>query len=480
VRSQALNSLRAPWYELRQFEALPAWVEAAVDPDLVGATLMATVPELARGAPAFRGCRITRPRLQESRWRVRYLVTVAGSDGVPRCIPLVGELVPPGMPPLRGERESAGFGSSGWRCLLPDLGMHLSSEPPDAALPALDSFTDPQQARLLLEAAMQAGGPALASVRIVSARPEVVRYHPGIRCTIRYQLDFPPDAAGRGWPDVVVAKLYEGELGRHAYGGMRALWSSPLSRGTVVHIAQPLAYLSDLRVLVQGPVREEQTLAERLGAALATGTVAARTADVEGTAAGLVALHRSGVGYGPHVTLAGELDKVRMALHDLSVAVPRLTGAAEPLLARIEELDAVHPTDPAVPTHRSFRPAQVLLWHGQIGFIDFDGLCQAEPALDVGLFRATTLSTAAAQQRRSKGASNQPVDPNRLAELSELCDAFSQRYQASLPISPTRVALWETLHLFTQVLHCWTKIRPHRLEASMALLEHHLSTSAPG
>jgi len=37
--------------------------------------------------------------------------------------------------------------------------------------------------------------------------------------------------------------------------------------------------------------------------------------------------------------------------------------------------------------------------------------------------------------------------------------------------------LWETLHLFTFVLHCWAKIRLHRLQTSVALLEQYLSTS---
>jgi hypothetical protein len=36
------------------------------------------------------------------------------------------------------------------------------------------------------------------------------------------------------------------------------------------------------------------------------------------------------------------------------------------------------------------------------------------------------------------------------------------------------VALWESLYIFTYVLHCWTKVHPERLEGSMLMLEHYL------
>jgi len=151
-----------------------------------------------------------------------------------------------------------------------------------------------------------------------------------------------------------VAKISDSELGQRAYDGMRALWHSSISRGTVVQLAQPLAYIPPLRVLIQSPIRQEQTLAERLEAALAAGAVMEVKADLEQTAAGLAALHRSDVRHGPRITLADEVTRIRTALDDLAAAVPRLADAAEPLLARIEELDAAYPADPAVPTHHSF------------------------------------------------------------------------------------------------------------------------------
>jgi len=53
----------------------------------------------------------------------------------------------------------------------------------------------------------------------------------------------------------------------------------------------------------------------------------------------------------------------------LGGAIPQLAGVAEPLLARLGALAAEHPANPLAPSHSSFRPAQVLIYRGKIGFI---------------------------------------------------------------------------------------------------------------
>jgi len=107
----------------------------------------------------------------------------------------------------------------------------------------------------------------------------------------------------------------------------------------------------------------------------------------------------------------------------------------------------------------------------------------AEPALDVAQFRATTkyLALAVPRPRTRSDAATASEDVTtrlgRLAAASQVCDRFQRRYAEVAPVSAERVALWETLHLFTYVLHCWTGVRPHRLHATMFLLGHHLLAS---
>jgi Ser/Thr protein kinase RdoA (MazF antagonist) len=135
-----------------------------------------------------------------------------------------------------------------------------------------------------------------------------------------------------------------------------------------------------------------------------------------------------------------------------------------------------------VPTHGTFRPAQVLLYKGQIGLIDFDGFCQAEPALDLALFlgkiRDIGLSTSEVDD---DDEDSEPVDRAALLTLlrqtEAICETFLAAYEQHRPVSRQRIALWETLDLLTLVLHCWTKVKPARLNTNMLLLEQHLAAS---
>lgn len=470
----SVPGVREPLERLRK---LPRWLAVAVDAERVAASLIRHVPELRDGATRLVECEPERVRLKGDAWKVRYRLTLRGSAGQERPVILAGSLEPPGSAALPMETDAVEFDAPGWHCHLPELGLRLRNEPTDEALPALTRLTDPSEACLLLERAI--GAKAYPGIRIRSCRPEVLRYKPGSRCTVRYRLDYADAgaAAAAGWPDTVVAKTHAGEKGHNAYGGMRALWGTELADGAVVTVAEPLAYLPDLRVLIQGPVPEECTLKQAVRDAVGSGD--ARDLDrlceqLRRTADGLVALHRCDVRYGRTVTWWDELAEVREVISRLSVTIPTIVQAVDPLLARAQELAGEVAPDPAVPAHHDFRPAQVLLADTRIGFIDFDGFCAAEPALDLGRFRAKLrdigISSAGAFDERGR------VVPARLATLDRLCEVFLGRYQEQAPVSTGRVLLWETLDLLTAVLHTWTKVRLARVQPRLALLEHHLAT----
>jgi hypothetical protein len=456
---------------LRRFAHLPDWLEDAVAPQALQAALARAAPEVADDVVAFEAERL---RLKEgaSTWRASYCLVLSGAGGEPRRLRLSGTLQRPstsGHHP--GEATACGpIGAPGWRVRLPELGLSLAVEGGDAALEALPDLTEPDRARPLLEAAIRSGG-TYPDLRIERCTAEVMRYKPGSRCTVRYQLVLGPGAEGRGWPDVVVAKTYHGDKGANAYAGMRALWDTPLSRGGVVSLAAPLAYLPEQRVLVQGPVREDRVLKDLVRATFAAGAdppaVAALDEALARTAAGLAALHRSEAWHGELVTFEDERAELGRIVGRLGVPLPEVDGAGAALLARIDEVADRTPADPPRPSHTSFRPAQVLLHGDEVGFIDFDGFGRAEPGLDLGLFLATTASVAVRAAPTDRRASA-------LATVDALISRFIRRYQDDAPVSTERVALWQALALLTAVLHCWTKVRPDRLEPNLLLLQHHV------
>jgi hypothetical protein len=472
----------ALWAGVRQFAALPDWLEAATTPETFCAALARVVPELAIGDLEVQECDIGHVRIKRDVWTGVYELTIAGSSGEPRVVALRGTIFPPGQAAPEEPDSAAtqvGFGAAGWRAFLPDLRVQLEPAKADAALPSLPILTDPEQARELLEQSIRAAAPEYRDLRIEACAPKIMRYTPGSRCTVLYRLRYRAGLAdGRDWPELVVAKTYKGGKGKHAFAGMRALWDAPFRREGGVTLAEPLAYLPELNVLVQGPIREEQTLQEMIASAVRAGTPAALDelyGFVRRSAAGLAGLHRSEVRFGAVRTWEDELAEVRSVVDDIASAVPPMAAAAAPLLASLEARAAAQPADPVMTAHGTFRPGQVLIYRGAIGFIDFDSFCQAEPALDLSLFLRRTKDIVLGAHEQADGSSAGAADRARLLEQADaICEVFLAEYERHVPITRERVALWEALDLFTLVLHSWTKVKPERLRNAMFTLEQHL------
>ena len=471
---------------LQGFAEIPRWLSAFMEPNQLATSLRRAVPELADGRLTLLDCVPQRLRAKGDQWLARCQVTVAAPDGSRRDVVLVGQVMSPTrseLPEPAVREEPVAFGEPGWSGYLADIRVLLQVQTADAALPALPTLIDPTAAAQLLGQCLVSAGHR--GVQVLGCTPQVVRYKPGSRCTIVYQMRYLRDLdgtnpAGRMPLNRLIAKTHEGEKGRVAWQAMTALWGSPLARGDVVTVAEPLAYLPDERILVQGPVPGERTLKEFARLALADGSPAAMTelrAELGKTARGLAALHHSGARYGRVATLAGELDEVREVVQRLSLTVPDVMAAAAPLLYRLEALDAAVPADPLVSAHHDFRPAQVLIDSGRVGFIDFDGAGMAEPALDLGRFQAKLrdigVSTPAPGGRPLGGASL----TERLATVDELCEHFLAVYQDNADVTPARVELWEAVDLFTALLHTWTKVRLLRVGPRLTVLVDRLRSA---
>ena len=466
---------------LAAFAELPDWLAAVMVPDRVADALRRAVPELSAPGLRLGTAEVDRLRAKGSEWLVHCRVELV-RDGAPEDVVLVGRLLPPGVPATTLP-SAAAFGEPGWRGYLPDLRLQLEVEMADAGLPALPSLVDADAAAEVLQQSLRNAGHDLD---VTGCAPDVVRYKPGSRCTIVYRMAYRDDAPG---PDPLVVKTHQGDKGRTAWEAMRALWDRPIARDGVVTLAEPLAYLPDERVLVQGPVPEDRTLKDLARDALtaavtpgAGGTLDELREMLARTAAALAALHGSGAEYGRTATWQEELAEVREVVARLAATVPQVGRAADPLLARLEVVDAAVPADPIVSAHHDFRPAQVLLHSGRIGFIDFDGACRAEPALDLGRFRAKLRDIGiSAYCAAGLPLAGKPLERH-LRLLDELSDGFLAEYQRHARVAADRVVLWETTDLLTALLHAWTKVRTARVAPRLAVLRHAVSggSSTPG
>jgi Ser/Thr protein kinase RdoA (MazF antagonist) len=446
---------------------MPGSLRAIADPARLVSAFSTAEPALSGDAFTLDSVVPRRVRLLEGVCTATYELGLRDAMGNQRIVAVHGRADLSGRESIESERLGE-FGTPGWRCPVPELRLVLFSAPADVALPSMKLLEDPVRARALLEEAIRTAGDRYRDLRIVECTPTVARYKPGSRCTIVYRLTHGPEARGRGWPTKVIAKTYRGDKGRTAFSGMSALWNSNLRTSDVVTIAEPLAFLDERNVLLQGPVPGTTTLKELLRAALGDGDE--RIDDLhsltERTGRGLAALHRCGARGGP-ARWQDQMTELRGRVGRLGGWFPPVARELESVLGRLEDLsDRIDPRPP-VPSHGSFRPAQVLVEGNTISFIDFDGFREAEPAMDLALFTATTKSIGI--RLPPEGGTS-----TRLDELDELRRRFLDAYGGVAPVARDRTALWETVYLLMNLMNCWTKVRPGRLDGALLLLRRHI------
>jgi hypothetical protein len=473
------------WDGLQAFRELPDWMMAARNPERICAALSQAIPEFQSGQLLLRECDTSNVRYKGENWQGFYELMVSKpGESETSTINLQGILTAPGVNPGRRLLIEHALGDKDWHAYIPALNLELWNKEPESVLSSLEMLTDPEQSRQYLMSQIRSGSPAYQDLQIQTSHPKIARYKPGSRCTIVYHLDYPNDADDR-WPDLVVAKTYRKEKGQNAYESMRALWDSPLSSSDALKIAEPLAYDPDLKVMIQGPIRQEKTLKELTVMAVTSGTQAAYDELTEAmckTARGLAELHKTDIELGKVYGWEEDETQVRESIDELAISVPALGPAAYPLLERLNELEASSEPDPAVASHGTFRPAQVLLHNGEIGFIDFDSCCKAEPAKDLGLFLCAFLRAGMATVDFDDIAvsSEELDDGGRRARFERLIassEQFLDEYERSYkPINRQRVALFEALELFILIQHAWTKIKVRELNDIMYVLEQFLPT----
>lgn len=474
------------WEGLQAFGELPNWMTVARDPERIRAVLSQVIPEFRSGQLVLFECDSNYIRYKAENWTGFYELTVskAGETSTSK-IDLQGVIYPPEVMSSRPLLVENSFGSKDWHAVIPALNLEMWTKQPEAVLSALEMLTDPEQSRQYLTDRIRAGSPTYRNLQIQSCHPLVARYKPGSRCTIVYHLEYSSDAESHRWPDLVVAKTYRKEKGRNAYESMLVLWNSLLGSSKVVKIAEPLAYDPELRVMIQGPIHQEKTLEDLIVMAIKRGTTEAfdeLAGAMRKTAAGLAELHRSNVALDTVYGWENDMAEVREFIERLSVSLPELGPAGVSFVEKLSGLEASSQPDPLVPSHGTFRPAQVLMDHGEIGFIDFDSCCMAEPAKDLGLFLCAFLRVGMATVDFDdiKVNSESVDDITRLARFERLIsisEAFLDEYETHCgPVNRQRVALFEALEIFILILHAWTKIKVRELRDIMYLFEHFLST----
>lgn len=205
-----------------------------------------------------------------------------------------------------------------------------------------------------------------------------VRYKPGSRCTLRYQMQTDQGSA------YCFGKLLAEDAEQIA-AAVSSLYQAGQQNPALPRIARPLFYQPVLQMLVQAAVPG----AELHDAAFdARNNFDVRTDWMWAVGRAVAALHSATDVAGPQKTIAGDLvdlDEYRPALSHLN---PSLAGRFHAATEALGKAAATEHELPPVVSHGALRTDQFLLSDGQLALIDLDSICWSSPARDLGNFLA--------------------------------------------------------------------------------------------
>jgi len=374
---------------------------------------------------------------------------------------------------MRGRPEVAAFLAPA--ALLEPLSMAVTLFPIDADLPTLVEATEPTVMLEILRGALERGNRArFAPVR---CRVDVAHYPRQHHCVLRYTLEGEGDAPRA----TVFGKIACDDRGALTAAALPEL-RERLDRGRTRRFAvpRPLGFVQALGLVLLEPMpgapRVLALVGERLGAGGAPGTPTLEDA-VEQAAAVAAGLHGSGVGRGRQRGIQEERVELEQALTVLDHFSPGLGSEYREWVDSVKALAAASEPLPACFSHGDFSPSQLLFSSDQCSLIDFDTICQAEPALDLGQFLAYLRLGA-----RKAGEPASAVGPE---TTERVCARFVDAYvrecglgRGAESLLRRRVRLYELVSLLRLVFHSWRKFKGERLAFAVELVRDRLGALA--
>ena len=336
---------------------------------------------------------------------------------------------------------------------VPALAMAVAVFPVDGELPTLVRVTDPDETAALLDGALAtAPGP----YRVVAAH-----YGRRRRCALRYEAGDPTS------PVVAYGKVANDGGARDT----RAVTDALRAAGADFDVPPVLADRPDIGLIVLGRIAGAPRVAQLLRARVRGTAPPADAPPLEEAVAACgriaAALHRVDVPLVPRRTLGTELAGLRHSMHVVTRYTPELAARVEPAMVFAHSRATETPAAPEVTAHGDLSYTQLLFSGDRCGLVDFDGVCRAEPALDLGHFlaylRFATVKAAGADALRFR-----PLEDELEAVF---LDGYRSAGGRSDGVLDDRIAVYETVTLLQLAVHAWQKMKPVRLGRILAALD---------
>ncbi|MGH8965269.1 MAG: phosphotransferase family protein, partial [Actinomycetes bacterium] len=282
---------------------------------------------------------------------------------------------------------------------------------------------------------------------------------------------FPAAGADRdGHPSTTLyGKVYPDGSGDVVDGFLRALAREQSEHGVQypARFPTPVAYVPAMRLLVTEELAGEPLVPRLVKTVLAADSPAeddSLLTAVRDSGRALAALHGSDLATAPVRSAADELAALR---RDLELVTGVWPAVAEQVRRRIDLLPGGVPDAPdLVLSHGDFTPSQVLLDGHTPAVVDFDTLCWADPALDLGRYLA---------QLELLGLKFGGPSAGPLVELliGEFLDGYGEATAraASGAAAADRIAFFKATTLARTALNSCRQLKSYRLDLALSLLD---------
>ncbi len=381
------------------------------------------------------------------------------------CAAFMRDKLAPVAARMHGRPELAAFTQAAGH--IETLNMIVHAFPIDGDLPILIDVTDERALPALLADMLpesRAGGFTPRDCQV-----SLAHYGRQHRCTLRYTL-----SDGAAESRVVYGKVAADGSGARTAPVIAALRERLSASG--VNIPDVLAFRPDLQLLLLEAIPGKPQVARLLRARLAGKPPSGElTLEDAISACGRIAaaMHDTSIAPDRRRALEQELGWLRKSIQALARISPELGVRLQRWLEQATSYAGRSTPLPLRLSHGDFTYTQLIFDAQQSGLVDFDTVCQAEPALDLGQFLAYQRLAILKDQRRDT--------PLPIAATEQLCAVFLDAYITARSAAignerqlRDRVALYEVLMLLRLAIHSWQKLKVSRLEHALTLLKERM------
>ena len=370
--------------------------------------------------------------------------------------------------------------------IVEDLNMTISVYPIDGLIPTLVDATDPAEvASLLAETLPEASSGAFSIREVQQFLAHYGRYK---RCVLRYDIDGMHTETGTPQQVTVYGKLDADGLGGATVDIISAL-RERLNEPELPYrfrIPQALGFFPELQLLLMEALPGKPFFKPLLKAWIEKGNHqrAGNGSQVDEEEANLekaiqtcaliaATLHGFDISLGTRTSLELQVEKLREETDVLSHVLPEIGAQVRSWIDQTVEFAQAYPAMLPRFSHGDFTYTQLIFDGKNGGLVDFDTMCQAEPAQDLGHYLA--------YQRLNIIKDQDPNSPFPQEAIEHLCAIFLDTYietaKAWIPdeaLLRGRVAIYELISLIRLTLHSWEKMKGSRLKQTMTLLEERI------